>query len=118
MNLLLPRKKKALEIKAIVDANQNVQIAKAKVSEIDNKYGISTKAVGLFEQAKQKAYELKEETKLEIARQAELAKARQAEQQLIQQQQLQQLPQQPPQQPEQQPQQQQYVPPLPEKKGD
>jgi putative ubiquitin-RnfH superfamily antitoxin RatB of RatAB toxin-antitoxin module len=70
--------KKALEIKAIVDANQNVQIAKAKVSEIDNKYGISTKAVGLFEQAKQKAHELKEETKLEIARKAELAKSRQA----------------------------------------
>jgi len=72
--------RKAMEIKATLDANQNVQIAKAKVNEIDTKYGISTKAVGLYESAKQKALELKEETRLEMARQSELAAKKQAEQ--------------------------------------
>jgi len=72
--------KKALEIKAKLDANETVQVAKAKVTEIDNKYGISTKAVGLYEQAKQKANELREETRAEIARQAELAAKKQEEQ--------------------------------------
>jgi len=90
--------KKALEIKTRLDENEKVQAAKAKVTEkvteidnkygistkvteIDNKYGISTKAVGLYEQAKQKAIELKEETRAEIARQNELAASKkQAEQ--------------------------------------
>jgi len=36
--------------------------------------------VGLYEQAKQKAIELKEETRAEIARQNELAAKKQAEQ--------------------------------------
>jgi len=101
--------KKALEIKAIVDANENVQLAKAKVSEIDSRYGISTKAAGLYEQARQKAHDLKEETKLELARQAELSRQRQNEQLILQQQQVQELQQQLLQQQQQQQQLQQQL---------
>eukprot|EP01123_Difflugia_compressa_P012099 TRINITY_DN5056_c0_g3_i1.p1 TRINITY_DN5056_c0_g3~~TRINITY_DN5056_c0_g3_i1.p1 ORF type:complete len:266 (-),score=88.31 TRINITY_DN5056_c0_g3_i1:73-771(-) len=81
--------KKAAELKVTLEANQHYQTSKTKVLEIDSKYGISTKALNIFETAKAKATEIKEQTQAEIARREELAK--------------QQPPQQPPQQPQTQP---------------
>jgi len=62
---------RANEIRITLDANPNVQYAKSKVNEIDQRYGISTKAVNLYEQARTSATQLMDETKAELARQQE-----------------------------------------------
>eukprot|EP01123_Difflugia_compressa_P012098 TRINITY_DN5056_c0_g2_i1.p1 TRINITY_DN5056_c0_g2~~TRINITY_DN5056_c0_g2_i1.p1 ORF type:complete len:283 (-),score=87.03 TRINITY_DN5056_c0_g2_i1:71-820(-) len=77
---IVAAEKKAAELKVALEANQHYQTSKSKVLEIDSRYGISTKAVSMFETAKAKATEIKEQTQAEIARREELAKQQQAQQ--------------------------------------